>query len=98
MAIAAGGFQTRRTTGARLGRGSAVLRHPGRPAGRAGKPDAWPDGPVLLHWIDDLGLEQLDVADCMEADAAETVAAYLGESTIDWDQIIGWIRLADVPL
>ncbi len=64
----------------------------------APEPDTWPDGPFLLHWMDDLGVEQLDVADCLEADAAAAVAAYLGESLIDWDQIIDWIRLADVPL
>jgi hypothetical protein len=63
----------------------------------APEPDTWPDGHVLLHWIDDLGLEQFDVADCLEADAA-AVDAYLGESLIDWDQIIDWIRLADVPM
>src|SRR4051794_34104944 len=47
----------------------------------APEPDTWPDGPVLLHWIDDLGVEQLDVADCLEADAAAAVADYLGESS-----------------
>jgi len=64
----------------------------------APEPDTWPDGPVLLHWIDDLGLEQSDVADCLEADAAVAVADYLGVSSIGWDQIVDWIRLADVPL
>jgi hypothetical protein len=57
-----------------------------------------PDGPFLLHWIDDLGVEQLDVADCLDSNAAATVAAYLGESAIGWDQIIDLISLADVPL
>jgi hypothetical protein len=64
----------------------------------APEPDVLPDGPFLLHWIDDQGLEQLDVADCLEADAAAAVADYLGESAIGWDQVIDWIRLADVPL
>jgi hypothetical protein len=97
VAIAAGGLQQ----GGRLVPGWGAVRpcyvNLGGQRG-APEPDAWPDGPVLLQWIDDLSLEQLDVADCMETDAAEVVAAYLGESTIGWDQIIGWVRLADVPL
>jgi hypothetical protein len=63
----------------------------------APEPDALPDGPFLLRWLDDQSLERLDVADCLEADAAATVAAYLGECAITWDQIADLIRLADTP-
>jgi hypothetical protein len=63
----------------------------------APEPDALPDGPFLLRWLDDQSLERLDVADCLDADAATTVAAYLGECTISWDQIADLIRLADTP-
>jgi hypothetical protein len=62
------------------------------------EPDALPDGPFLLHWIDDQGVDQLDVADCLDSNDAATVAAYLGECAIGWDQIIDLISLADVPL
>jgi hypothetical protein len=95
-AIAAGGVQN----GGQLVPGWGVVRPCYVTLGGqqgAPEPDVLPDGPFLLHWIDGQGLEQLDVADCLEADAA-AVAAYLGESLIDWDQIIDWIRLADAPL
>src|SRR4051794_37559574 len=39
------------------------------------EPDALPDGPFLLRWLDDQSLERLDVADCLDADTATTVAA-----------------------
>jgi hypothetical protein len=64
----------------------------------APEPDALPDGPFLLLWIDDLGFKRLDVADRLEADAATTVAAYLGECAIGWDQIIDLISLAEAPV
>jgi hypothetical protein len=63
----------------------------------APEPEALPDGPFLLRWLDAQSLERLDVADCLEADTATTVADYLGESAISWDQIAELIRLADIP-
>lgn len=63
----------------------------------APEPDALPDGPFLLRWLDNQSLERLDVADCLEADAATTVADYLGECAISWDQVADLIRLADIP-
>jgi hypothetical protein len=97
VAIAAGGFQH----GGRLVPSWGTVRPSKVTLGGlrgAPEPDALPEGPFLVHWIDDLGYARLDVADCLDSDAAATVAAYLGVCEIGWDQIIDLIRLADAPL